>query len=177
MSFLPYSYLILLTLQSCDNMCTNNTFFSDGCMSHVTGVATGLLGLYLRWLLYSHEQSLKNMEMKKSIQSKETEVYINDDLVDALALRENLQHQKIVKENQMQSAHLVPMRRAAMLEKGGLFLEKKVEGRGGEGSAAWRVIVIVGILLVLMVSVVKVFRRMPNMVKMLTHTKKSSHVI
>lgn len=149
------------------------TIFSDGCMSHVTGVATGLLGVYLRWVLYSHDQFVKDKEVKKLIQSKETTVYINDDLVDALALRENpVRH----------SDHLVQMRRAAMLEKGGekggLFLEKKKEGRGGESSAVRKVIFIGGISLILMVSVVKVLRlNLPNMFKMLTHTKKSSHVI
>lgn len=144
-------------------------FFSDGCMSHVTGVATGLLGVYLRWLLYSHDQLVKDREAKKLIQSKETGMFINDDLVDVLALREN---------QMQQSAHLVQMRRAAMLEKGGVFLEKKVDRRGSEGSAAWRVIVVVGIFLVLMVLVVKVFRlNLMNMVKMLTYPKKSSHVI
>lgn len=138
-------------------------------MSHVTGVATGLLGVYLRWVLYSHDQFVKDKEVKKLIQSKETTVYINDDLVDALALRENpVRH----------SDHLVQMRRAAMLGKGGLFLEKKKEGRGGESSAVWKVIFIGGISLILMVSVVKVLRlNLPNMFKMLTHTKKSSHVI
>lgn len=138
-------------------------------MSHVTGVATGLLGVYLRWVLYSHDQFVKDKEVKKLIQNKETTVYINDDLVDALALRENpVRH----------SDHLVQMRRAAMLEKGGLFLEKKKEGRGGESSAVWKVIFIGGISLILMVSVVKVLRlNLPNMFKMLTHTKKSSHVI
>jgi len=138
-------------------------------MSHVTGVATGLLGVYLRWVLYSHDQFVKDKEVKKLRQSKETTVYINDDLVDALALRENpVRH----------SDHLVQMRRAAMLEKGGLFLEKKKEGRGGESSAVWKVIFIGGISLILMVSVVKVLRlNLPNMFKMLTHTKKSSHVI
>lgn len=141
----------------------------DGCMSHVTGVATGLLGVYLRWLLYSHDQLVKDREAKKLIQSKETGMFINDDLVDVLALREN---------QMQQSAHLVQMRRAAMLEKGGVFLEKKVDRSGSEGSAAWRVIVVVGIFLVLMVSVVKVFRlNLTNMVKMLTYPKKSSHVI
>ena len=138
-------------------------------MSHVTGVATGLLGVYLRWVLYSHDQFAKDKEVKKLIQGKETTVYINDDLVDALALRENpVRH----------SDHLVQMRRAAMLEKGGLFLEKKEEGRGGGSSAAWKVIFIGGISLVLMVSVVKVLRlNLPNIFKMLTHTKKSSHVV
>ena len=138
-------------------------------MSHVTGVATGLLGVYLRWLLYSHDQLVEGREEKKLIQSKETVVYVNDDLVDALAVREN---------QIRQSAHLVPMRRAAMLEKGGVFLEKKVEGNVGEGSAVGRVTVVVGIFLVLMVLVVKVFRlNLTNMVKMLTQTKKSTHVI
>ena len=138
-------------------------------MSHVTGVATGLLGVYLRWLLYSRNQLIEDRETKKLIQSKETAVYINDDLVDALAVREN----KI-----RQSAHLVQMRRAAMLEKGGVLLEKRVEGNVGESSAAWRVIVVAGIFLVLMVSVVKVFRlNLTNVVKRLTQAKKSSHVI
>ena len=148
---------------------STNNFFSDGCMSHVTGVATGLLGVYLRWLLYSRDQLVKDREAKKLIQGKESAVHINDDLVDALALREI---------QVRQSAHLMQMRKAAMLEKGGVFLEKKVEGRGSEGSAAWRVIFVVGIFLVLMVSVVRVFRlKLTNMVKMLTQTKKSSHVI
>jgi len=138
-------------------------------MSHVTGVATGLLGVYLRWLLYSHEHLVKDREAKKLSQSKETGMYVNDDLVDALALREN---------QMRQSAHLVQMRRASMLEKGGVFPEKKVDWRGGEGSVPWRAIVVVGIFLVIMVSVVKVFRlNFTNMVKMLTQTKKSSHVI
>lgn len=138
-------------------------------MSHVTGVATGLLGVYLRWVLYSHDQFVKGKEAMKLIQSKETTVYINDDLVDALAHRENPVRQ---------SDHLVQMRRAAMLEKDGLFLEKKKEGRSGASSAAWKVIFIGGISLVLMVSVVKVLRlNLPNMFKMLTHAKKSSHVI
>ena len=138
-------------------------------MSHVTGVATGLLGVYLRWLLYAHHQLVKDREVKKSIQSKEAVVYVNDDLVDALALRGN---------QVRQSAHLVQMRRAAMLKKGGLFLEKTEEGRGGESSAAWKATFVGGIFLVLMVSAVKVFRlNLPNPVKMLTQTKKSSHVI
>ena len=138
-------------------------------MSHVTGVATGLLGVYLRWLLYSHDQLVEGREANKLIQSKEAAMYVNDDLVDALAVRGN---------QIRQSAHLVPMRRAAMLEKGGVFLEKKVEENVGKSSSAGRVIVIVGIFLVLMVLVVKVFRlNLTNMVKMLTQTKKSSHVI
>jgi len=138
-------------------------------MSHVTGVATGLLGVYLRWLLYSHNHLVKDREAKKSLQSKETGMYINDDLVDVLALREN---------QMRQSAHLVQMRRAAMLEKGGVFPVRKVEKRGGEDAAAWRAIAIAGIALVMMAAVVKVFRlNLTNMVKTLTQTKKSSHVI
>lgn len=161
--------LVHLMLQSSAFRHVKTIFFSDGCMSHVTGVATGLLGVYLRWVLYSHDQLVEDREAKKLIQSKETAMYINDDLVDALAVREN---------QIRQSAHLVPMRRAAMLEKGGVFLEKRVEGNVVEGSAAWKVIVVVGICLLLMVSVVKVFRlNLTNMVKMLTQTKKSSHVI
>lgn len=42
--------------------------FADGCLSHLTGVAAGLLGVYLRWLLYPHKQQLNNqvkMEMKQ----------------------------------------------------------------------------------------------------------------
>lgn len=155
--------------------------FLDGCLSHITGVATGLLGVYLRWLLYSHDkpfQKHNEMDTKKSLQSQETEVYVNDNLVDAIVRKENqLEHQKKMRQDQMQSAHLMQMRRAAMLEKSGLLIEKNVEGKGGEGSVAWRVIVFGSIFLVLMVFIVKGFKGMPNMATMFTHTKKHTHVI
>lgn len=55
-----------------------------------------------------------------------------------------------------------------MLEKGGVFFEKRVEGNVVEGFVVWKVIVVVGICFFLMVLVVKVFRlNLINMVKML----------
>ncbi len=144
-------------------------------------MATGLLGVYLRWLLYTYKQPSqkhKEMDTEKSLQSQEKEVFINDNLVDAIAMKENqLAHQKKMKQDQMQTAHLRQMRRAAMLEPSGLLMETKVDGRGGEGSAAQRVIVFGSIFLLLVVLFVKGFNRMPTMVKMFTRMKKSTHVI
>ena len=156
--------------------------FSDGCLSHITGVATGLLGVYLRWLLYSHElpfQKHNELDARKLPQSQETEVYVNENLVDAIALKENwLEHQKKMKQDQMQTAHLMQMRRAAMLDKSGLLIEKNVGEREGVGSVSWtRVIVFGSILLLLVVLLVKGFKRMPSVLRMFTRMKKHTHVI
>lgn len=155
--------------------------FSDGCLSHITGVAAGLLGVYLRWLLYSQElpfQKHNVLDARRSPQSQETEVYVNENLVDAITLKENrLEHQKKMKQDQMQTAHLMQMRKAAMLNKSGLLIEKNVGEREGVGSVSGRVIVFGSILLLLVVLLVKGFKRMPSMVRMFTRMKKHTHVI
>ena len=148
-------------------------------MSHLTGVATGLLGIYLRWLLYPKVEQEK-MEVEKSQDhnqlSAKAETFTNDNLAGVIAHRERqLQQQKKRKEGQLQSAHLRKMRRAAML--GNSAQELLI--REGSGSIPWGVVVLGSccVLLVLWVMFIKGFKGSLHKLKTVTLTKKSSHVI
>ena len=147
-------------------------------MSHLTGVATGLLGIYLRWLLYPKVQQEK-MAMEKlqdHNQLSTKEKYSNDNLAGVIAQRETqLQQQKKMKEGQLQSAHLRQMRRAAMLGNSAQELLIKE----GSGSIPWGVVVLgtCCVFLVLWVMFVKGFKGSLHKLKTVTLTKKSSHVI
>ena len=151
--------------------------FSDGCLSHFTGVATGLLGVYLRWLLYPQIEQPLHQEGKMKIRkpqdpdiSKEREVYKNDDLADVIALKERqLQQRQTMQQDQLQSAHLRQMRKAAMLENSAEELLR----REGSGSVSWSVIFFGSIFVIFSVVLFKGYKGMPNIVK----AKKSSHVI
>ena len=75
----PNHYLFIFLFILCFDM------FADGCLSHLTGVAAGLLGVYLRWLLYPHKQQLNNqvkMEMKQyqDPQQISQEIYNSDNI-------------------------------------------------------------------------------------------------
>lgn len=156
----------------------------DGCMSHVTGVATGLLGVYLRWVLYSQEQPFQkhnDMETKKlfenPVQSENAGVYINDNLADVIALKEK-QRQKRQKKDETQSAHLMQRRKAAMLDKTELHGERNVDGREGTGFVAWRMFAFGIILFVVLMILGKGVKRMSNVVKVTPRIKKkTAHVI
>lgn len=149
----------------------------DGCFSHVTGVAVGLLGVYLRWLLYSQQkpfQSNVGLEtkgsFKNSFPSKNREVYINDNLVDVIALKEEQLHK--------QSAHLVQRRKAAMLDKNELHFVQNMDERVGTGFLNGRMFVFGGILFIVALILVKGVKKMPNVLKVFSHIpKKSAHVI
>ena len=153
-------------------------------MSHVTGVATGLLGVYLRWVLYSQEQPFQkhnDMETKKlfenPVQSENAGVYINDNLADVIALKEK-QRQKRQKKDETQSAHLMQRRKAAMLDKTELHGERNVDGREGTGFVAWRMFAFGIILFVVLMILGKGVKRMSNVVKVTPRIKKkTAHVI
>ena len=149
-------------------------------MSHITGVASGLLGVYLRWLLYSHEQPFNKqgeMEMKKSQDpgQKEEESYNNANLADIIVIKERqLQKRQQLK---MPSEHLRQRRKAAMLENSAQ--ELLVGERQGSGSIHWGVILLGSSFLVLSVILIKGFKgTLKNIiVKTMAHAKKTTHVI
>lgn len=133
--------------------------FADGCLSHLTGVAAGLLGVYLRWLLYPHKQQLNNqvkMEMKQyqDPQQISKEIYNSDNIADVIALKER-QFQKS-KQDQMSSEHFQKMRKAAMIENS----ERQLLSGSREGSSfmPWSVIWLASTVLVLSGILIKVFK-------------------
>ena len=147
--------------------------FADGCLSHLTGVAAGLLGVYLRWLLYPHEKQLNNqvkMEMKQyqDPQQISKEIYNRDNnIADIIA----------IKSNQMPSEHLQKMRKAAMIENS----EHQLLSDSREGSAfmPWSVIWLGSIVLVLSGILIKVFKgTLKNvLIRTVVPGKKSKYVI
>ena len=164
-----YDYLFIL----CFDM------FADGCLSHLTGVAAGLLGVYLRWLLYPHEKQLNNqvkMEMKQyqDPQQISKEIYNSDNnIADIIAIKER----QLQKSNQMPSEHLQKMRKAAMIENG----EHQLLSDSREGSAfiPWSVIWLGSTVLVLSGILIKVFKgTLKNiLIRTVVPGKKSKYVI
>ena len=148
-------------------------------MSHFTGVATGLLGIYLRWLLYPKVQQRK-MDMEKSQDhnqlSTKGETYTNGNLAGVIAQRERqLQQQQKMKQGELQTAHLRQMRKAAMMGNSA----QDVLIREGSGSIPWGVVALGSccVFLVLLAMFMKGFKRSLHKLKAVTHTKKSSHII
>lgn len=147
--------------------------FSDGCLSHFTGVATGLLGVYLRWLLYPHGEPLHMQQQMAQSQDhgliKEREVYMNDNLADIITLKERQKQQRQkLKQNQRQSAHLRQRRKPAMLENSA----QELLSREGSKSIPWSLVMLASIFIVLSVALtVKGFKGM------VIHSKKNTHVI
>lgn len=130
--------------------------FADGCLSHLTGVAAGLLGVYLRWLLYPHKKQLNNqvkMEMKQYQDPQQIgkEIYNSDNnIADIIAIKER----QLQKSNQMPSEHLQKMRKAAMIENS----EHQLLSGSREGSAFMSVIWLGSTVLVLSGILIKVFK-------------------
>ena len=163
-----YDYLFIL----CFDM------FADGCLSHLTGVAAGLLGVYLRWLLYPHEQQLNNqvkMEMKQyqDPQQISKEIYNSENIADIIAVKER----QLQKSNQMPSEHLQKMRKAAMIENS----EHQLLSGSREGSAflPWSVVWLGSTVLVLSGILIKVFKgTLKNiLIRTVVPGKKSKYVI
>ena len=133
--------------------------------------------MYLRWLLYSQQkpfQSNVGLEtkgsFKNSFPNKNREVYISDNLIDVIALKEEQLHK--------QSAHLVQRRKAAMLDKNELHFMQNMDERVGTGFLNGRMFVFGGILFIVALILVKGVKKMPNVLKVFSHTpKKSAHVI
>ena len=163
-----YDYLFIL----CFDM------FADGCLSHLTGVAAGLLGVYLRWLLYPHEKQLNNqvkMEMKQyqDPQQISKEIYNSENIADIIAVKER----QLQKSNQMPSEHLQKMRKAAMIENS----EHQLLSDSREGSAflPWSVVWLGSTVLVLSGILIKVFKgTLKNiLIRTVVPGKKSKYVI
>ena len=165
-----YDYLFIILL--CFDM------FADGCLSHLTGVAAGLLGVYLCWLLYPHEKQLNNqvkMEMKQyqDPQQISKEIYNSENIADIIAVKER----QVQKSNQMPSEHLQKMRKAAMIENS----EHQLLSGSREGSAflPWSVVWLGSTVLVLSGILIKVFKgTLKNvLIRTVVPGKKSKYVI
>ena len=152
--------------------------FADGCLSHLTGVAAGLLGVYLRWLLYPHEQQLNNqvkMEMKQyqDPQQISKEIYNSENIADIIAVKER----QLQKSDKMPSEHLQKMRKAAMIENS----EHQLLSGSREGSAflPWSVVWLGSTVLVLSGILIKVFKgTLKNiLIRTVVPGKKSKYVI
>lgn len=152
---------------------------NDGCLSHLTGVATGLLGLYLRWLPYARgQQPVQNLAINKKMQDNEPstdpEVYKNGNLGDFIAQQER--QLQLLKQDVSQTAHLRPMRRAAMLDSGA----REVLLREPSGSFPWGVAVLCVCSLFLVFSVVflkGIKKTLYTVEAAVTGTKKRTHII
>lgn len=163
---------------------TGSIFFSDGCLSHLTGVATGVLGVYLRWLLYPKAGQLFQNQEKVEVKTSEglahntnIEIYKMGNLADVIVQKEKqLQQQQSIKKNSvMQTAHLRQMRRAAMLRNNAQVLLS----REGSESFPWGMVTLgtCSIFLVLSVMWIKGFKGTLNVLKTASRIKKSTHVI
>lgn len=157
---------------------------NDGCLSHLTGVATGVLGVYLRWLLYPKAGQLFQNQEKVEVKTSEglahntnIEIYKMGNLADVIVQKEKqLHHQQSIKKNSvMQTAHLRQMRRAAMLRNNAQVLLS----REGSESFPWGMVTLgtCSIFLVLSVMWIKGFKGTLNVLKTASRTKKSTHVI
>ena len=142
--------------------------------------------MYLRWLSYSQQKPFQSNvvletkgSFKNSFPSKNREVYINDNLVDVIALKEKqLQKRQKVKQDHKQSAHLMQRRKAAMLDKNELHFVQNMDERVGTGFLNGRMFVFGGILFIVALILVKGVKKMPNVLKVFSHIpKKSAHVI
>lgn len=147
--------------------------FSDGCLSHLAGVATGLLGLYLRWVLYPHvRQPIPKLEANNKLQD---ELYANRNLGAHISKRERQLHQ--LKQDFSQLGHLVQMRRTSMVDNGA---EEALQKEESPRSFPWTVffICVCSILLVLSVIFMKGTKRALNIVEAtVANARKRTHII
>lgn len=148
---------------------------NDGCLSHLAGVATGLLGLYLRWVLYpqSHvRQPIPKLEANNKLQD---ELYANRNLGGLISKQERQLHQ--LKQDFSQLGHLVQMRRTSMVDNGA---EEALQKEESPGSFPWTVffICVCSILLVLSVIFMKGTKRALNIVEAtVANARKRTHII
>ena len=147
--------------------------FSDGCLSHLAGVATGLLGLYLRWVLYPHiRQPIPKLEANNKLQD---ELYANRNLGALVSKQARQLHQ--LKQDLSPLGHLVQMRRTSMVDKGA---EEALQREESPGSFPWTVffICVCSILLVLSVIFMKGMKRALNIVEAtVANARKRTHII
>ena len=146
--------------------------FSDGCLSHLAGVATGLLGLYLRWVLYPHvRQPIPKLNNKL----QDDELYANRNLGTVISKQERQLQQ--LKQDLSQLGHLVQMRRTSMVDNGAQEVLQREES---PGSFPWTVffICVCSILLVLSVIFMKGMKRALNIVEAtIANARERTHII
>ena len=69
------------------------SFFLGGCMSHITGVATGLLGVYLRWAV--HVMYPGHVVTPTTKQTPRDPAVQNNKLLHHIFMRKVMQHQPL----------------------------------------------------------------------------------
>lgn len=147
---------------------------NDGCLSHLAGVATGLLGLYLRWVLYPHvRQPIPKLKANNKLQ--DDELYANRNLGTVILKQERKLRQ--LKQDLSQLGHLVQMRRTSMVDNGAPEVLQREES---PGPFPWTVffICVCSILLVLSVIFMKGMKRALNIVEAtVANARKRTHII
>lgn len=147
---------------------------SDGCLSHLAGVATGLLGLYLRWVLYPHvRQPIQKLKGNNKLQ--DGELYANRNL-GAVISKQDRQLQQL-KQDLSQLGHLVQMHRTSMVDNGAQEVLQREESSRSFPSTGF-FFCVCSILLVLSLIFMKGMKRALNIVETtVTNARKRTHII
>ena len=126
-------------------------------------MATGLLGVYIRWLLYPHElvQDSQTSQSFYHMQNPENEIYTDDNPVDVTELLANHYHS----------------RKAAMLPENAqeVLIHKKVEMLGSS-FVSWKLI-LPCILMGLMAVVLRKRSLYSFVIRLVTTKKNSTHAV